>query len=798
MLRQVVHRFIPFVLCCLFVAPSSFFIACGGGEVCTKNADCVDHPDYGKGYACIKKDGVRACVQSCPSACQKDADCGLCIGGKNYCVGGVCTYQAEQCPASCTQDSECSKCENGRNSCSNGVCKAPEPTCPTSCTQDSECSKCEDNKVHCLQGACSTKQAPKCPDSCTRDSDCDACSDGKTSCVGAVCAKEPSCPSSCTQDSDCAKCSNNKTSCVNSICAEKTTPTCPSSCSQDSDCAKCSGNKTSCVNNICAEKTTPTCPSSCSQDSDCAKCSNNKTSCVNNVCAEKIVPACPASCSQDADCAKCPDDKTSCSNSVCAKKAGPTCPAVCRKDSDCSPCPTGKQFCVAGVCDAKPVCPSSCSKNSDCSACPVGKQSCVAGVCGGTTTCPSSCSVHSDCAKCTGNKIACVGGVCSKPVTCPASCSSDAQCIACGGHYGCRQSKCQLKLPPSSGPGQTCSSSKPCKTGELCIEADGVSTCFQDCSSKPSACTSNTDGRTACRPFARDSSGNVISVCLGVSKKGGACGYSFLQQADCQGGLNPPLYCAANKTCKEGVLQTKAGDPCNTSTDQSDPRKLCDRSKQLVCDEKTGKCAGITHAKEGEECDASGQVLGKIIICDPNVAGLTCIQFSSTEKISRCHRTCTPSASNQCSHKTGLSCEPLLSGGRGLCMDKVCTKNSDCVFANYVCAPRQTGGNMCFPPIPDGPKTFGQVCGSPSRTEGCKKNLDCLRFLQSKKGYCSPDCTAAGSTCPTLGGIASVCRQVFSNGDKACIFPCGAPGQVCPSGLTCSSRLNICIGPHTP
>lgn len=765
--------------------------ACGSNEECAADGDCVSLPQYGRGFTCEGEAGKRTCQRQCPTSCQADGDCGKCSGGKTYCVNGTCDYQPFQCPTSCSADNDCQSCENGQTSCVNGVCTQPPTVCPASCKVDTDCKDCADGNNSCLQGTCG--QVPTCPATCQVDVDCLPCTDGKTKCgPTGVCEAPPStvCPATCQQNEDCAPCPDGKIGCINGVCAEPQAQ-CPSACVRDIECSACASGLTSCIAGKCAAP--PTCPNSCLTNADCAPCGADNQECVNGACGKMT---CPTSCTVDGDCATCEAGKQSCVNGTCDAK--PACPSSCTADADCGNCPTDQRDCLNGICAQKPVCPSSCNADSECSTCPTDQKDCVNGVCTKRPpACPASCAVNSDCAQCSGGKVVCTSGTCQVPTTCPFSCARDGECAACGGFYECRQSSCKIKQPPLAGPGQVCDTNNRCRNGDVCITSsdDNRSFCFEDCTSNNNLCAKNTtDGRTQCVPFATDQQGNTVSVCINVAKKGQPCSFGVAQQSRCQTGLNPPLYCSANNICRQTVVQTTAGAACNKQGDTTDPLKLCDRTKNLTCDQNTGKCIKFQFAKEGEKCDVNG-TSGTMILCDPQEQDLSCISFNAARTISYCHKTCTPSASNQCAHKTGLKCEPLLPNNGGLCMDSTCTTNADCAFSTYECVTRTSGGNICYPPEPPGPKKFGEVCGQPSNTKGCTTGLFCLIEQGKTDGFCSKDCTTAGTTCPNAGTFSSSCQQINSNGTKACVIACSSTSTNCPTGLSCNTNFNLCLAP---
>jgi hypothetical protein len=298
--------------------------------------------------------------------------------------------------------------------------------------------------------------------------------------------------------------------------------------------------------------------------------------------------------------------------------------------------------------------------------------------------------------------------------------------------------------------------------------------------------------------FARTSDGDTVSVCLGEGQKGSKCGFEGLGQSICKRSQNPPLYCNNKGNCDETVVQKKAGDACNTETDNTDPLKICDSSLGLVCGAQ-GTCVVADQADEGQQCDPDGKTLGKQVLCK---TGMICVGFTfGSITANHCHKECDTSKSNCAS---GTSCLALSGGGtRGVCLTTNCISDADCPLTNYQCAQTTGGQKICFPPYPTGPKDFGQICGTPVNTKGCKKDLFCIKGNSSDpEGFCTSECTQT-NTCPSYTNaqgksITAQCTAINTQGDKACLFPCGQPGQICPDGLACKPITGgdqICLAP---
>jgi hypothetical protein len=182
------------------------------------------------------------------------------------------------------------------------------------------------------------------------------------------------------------------------------------------------------------------------------------------------------------------------------------------------------------------------------------------------------------------------------------------------------------------------------------------------------------------------------------------------------------------------------------------------------------------------------------VICDPSIPNINCLQFDNDGDVRRCHVLCNPQASGQCSHKAGLTCLAFQTGGtEGVCLDLTCTQDSDCLYTDYTCVASSAGGNICYPPTPTGPNTFGTLCDTPARTKGCTTGTFCLREQNKSAGFCSVDCSQSGVTCPKLGTLTSTCESLGTN-FSACVFKCTTNAD-CPTGLSCNTSFGLCLAP---
>lgn len=495
----------------------------------------------------------------------------------------------------------------------------------------------------------------------------------------------------------------------------------------------CAINQT-CVEGKCLDNT-----ALCFGDLDCKP---NQT-CQNKRCVDK-----PCTCQTDADCAR--DGSKSCKDCQCVDKTGP---CLCKSNADC---PNPGETCQDCSCVLV------CRSDADCRA----GLKCTNGIC---KSAPCGCLTDADCPsgnvcrecqclECATDRDCPVGRSCTGNRCVPScGCVSDADCPM---GTLCRECQC-IRENQGRDVGQTCDErSSPCKDGLICLAVeDGTQLCIQRCSSDRD-CAANAFRKT-CQAFSVR--GGQQSFCVGLANKGERCGFAGVgsRQAIC-----PPN---GNLICEAGICQER---PSGTG-------------------------------KEGESCGNNGQ--GSTCASD-----LICLSFSQGGSLNRCHRRCDPNKKGECTYP-GTKCLPLLQGGQGICMDDTCTKDSDCAYPNYACRdfPNTGSGKLCFPKEESGPVGFGGLCGQPASTKGCNTdankggdpNLFCLvANQQGSDGYCSYICTQT-NTCPkyvTKDGraIQATCVQIGQDGSKACLFPCGQPGQTCPDNLTCQNvGQQVCLAP---
>lgn len=538
----------------------------------------------------------------------------------------------------------------------------------------------------------------------------------------------------CTTDADCA----DGEACVAAGCIVRVpTEICPLLCRMDEECKSCAGGRTRCINGAC--KAPVVCPANCTTHTDCAVCSGGKTSCLQGVCGNPLT--CPASCAADADCLACSDGKTSCLNGACGKAI---CPSRCARDRDCELCSDKRTLCLRAACRARPTtCPQSCWIDDDCAGCATGKQSCVAGVCGKVEcTADQSCPV--------GKK--CVWKACVEPPSVGQSC-----------------------------PDGTCPDGMACWSGS----------CFQNCTSNPSICQSNTDGRTFCLPaFVKNN--RQVSLCFAAAKEGELClGASFntSRQAFCETGQEPYLYCNSLGVCESAQSQNKVGAICSRRGDPTEPIRVCNREAGLACDERGNvpKCVQANTVGIGAQCDPYG-ILGSVpTLCSGN---LLCIPFYPPYAVGRCHSSCTVGKQDACP-LSGDACVPLSYPGnrQGVCLQQGCTDS--CQLTGYECRSGQ-----CFPPRPEGNTGFGQSCGDAI----CQKDLECWSPSGRGQGYCTPVCTNDGGCPPYRDGngklLQASCVRI-SQSKRYCIFVCqpGNQNADCPASTTCTNVTGgyICL-----
>ncbi|HAA53171.1 MAG TPA: hypothetical protein DCE42_00360 [Myxococcales bacterium] len=646
----------------------------------------------------------------------------------------VCTLDRD-----CPTGHLCNKDDKGEAFCE--AVKLDE--CPSSCKVDADCSKCDAEKQQCVQGVCGKETEKTCPTTSTSNQDCIPCLSNQSYCVGGVCGEKPTCPQTCAQDADCAPCTDTKF-CVEGACAKEKVA-CPSTCTKDDDCKSCPDQKLACTEGTCQQPSQ--CPDSCATDTDCSKCAVKDRVCVFGKCGD---PDCPASCQDDSDCAKCSSGNTSCVNNVCSAKA--VCPKFCFIDQDCAQCSKDLQKCTNGSCGDQVLCPESCNADSDCSACPA-------------------------------NRVACRNGSCAEKDPCPTTCTEDKDCSACGTGYVCDPTAKTCKNPNAVGVGGECDANKPCQRDLSCLAIENIqkSYCFQVCNPKSKICDSNkADGRDQCLEFPIEKGSE--HVCIGSAAKGEACGFAIAKQALCDVSTSATLYCSTKKgTCEDITIQTKEDDPCTPTGSTDEPILRCDVSKGLYCDPTTKKCGKQNFAQEGELCDPSGRVLGKVINCG---SGMSCVSFATGTNL-RCHVDCSTNQSGQCSHNKDTTCVPTTTGGAGACLDTQCQSDADCTFKGYFCL-RSQSGNICAPEPPAGPVSYGGICGIPLDKYGCDAKSSCAQVSAGSLGFCTVGCDSK-TPCPSLktanGDIKATC--VSQRGVLFCVFLCDSNSPVCPTGMKC-------------
>jgi len=378
----------------------------------------------------------------------------------------------------------------------------------------------------------------------------------------------------------------------------------------------------------------------------------------------------------------------------------------CRDRGDC----LAEQRCVEARCVAQQSCPTTpCSAGRKCEegqCVPLVGVQCQAG----QTRCGDDCVLlQTDrwhcgaCDKACTVGQACQGGRCQTPGCrsrddCPVGKRCDAQsgrCVGCqedtdclnGTHCDQATQTCKDNVPP--GPGSPCNPDNSCPEGLGCFQVpDKAKICFE-------LCAKDADCKDPKRPRCLAVAPN-IKTCLYYAKKGEACSLLVPQQAVCEVGHEPPLYCnQKTERCDAVIMQTKEGAPCNKQGDSTPPIRRCDPKASLVCAQDTETCTKTSVAKEGERCDPTGSE-GKQIPCE---AGVACVGLSQDGKIKRCHRPCEPGkGSDQCPIP-GTTCEAIVQGGGGVCFDRDCEKDSDCAFPDYKC--RNTmSGKICLPDAP--------------------------------------------------------------------------------------------------
>jgi hypothetical protein len=349
-----------------------------------------------------------------------------------------------------------------------------------------------------------------------------------------------------------------------------------------------------------------------------------------------------------------------------------------------------------------------------------------------------------------------------------------------------------------------CATPTACAAGLACRFFTGQPTiCYQDCSTSPNVCAANTDGRTTCQAF-----GATTSLCVEIVPTSGVCDTAKSKICgptdECNNGVCTPLptgalfaacgpgtstVCGTGQTCTltSGALTNgNCFDNCNPATPTCTTATFAGQCVALstpgagVCvPNGTGAQDSVCGQEEGaafdraKECSSTGNLL--CLVFDSNTTKGVCVP-----EVTSCT---TP---NACA--TGRTCLDL-TGGSGACAESCTASAAVCTAAGKNCVQISATDSVCGPA---GSKVFGDIC---SNTVLCAPDLTCLRATAtSTQGFCTQDCGPT-ATCPTTPA-GSACTPLSAT-DSLCIWPCGQPGQQCPTNLTCQSAgtSSFCLAP---
>ena len=623
----------------------------------------------------------------------------------------------------------------------------------------------------------------------------------------------------CAKDADCAskgddyKCKlnteTNKRTCqqetASTVCKE-------TDCASDDDCKDCSDGKTKCDT---AAKTCGTGGSStvcketdCASDDDCKDCSGGKTKCdtATKTCGTGgSSTVCKNPCSTNSDCKDCSGGNNTCNNGTCGP--GGNNPAV---GDNCNPqqadsCGTdGKLVCLA-VSQTEAYCGEVCTDDAGCT--DPARNKCVTLSDGTTKVCLGEADKDGACGISGKTQVVCKEGT-TPPLGCQGGKCVELQVVAtneaCGG-----------------------GSTKTCADTDICVTlASGASNgyCLTKCDPANNTCPNN--GR-----------------CVSLQGSGGACipAGTAAEGADCEdvsaGGakLDPAKMCASGFSCdattKKCVKVPEAAtfEACGGNTGkQCASTDICVRFSQTAtqgfclttCDPNAPNCANggeclalsggsgacglVGTLTEDKVCESAGDTAPKLDPATSCAKGLICLVFS--DGVGMCTSTLAGGCSSGTCPGTNRKCIDLQSGD-GACA-KDCTTTDTCTTddpaTECLDLTSQVGGKVCAPKPVFGPNDFGQICSDPTKTNGCKEGLLCMRQASTDpSGFCSKTCTTdtdcAGYKNSAGTAINGTCVQNGQN--KICLFDCSQPGSTCPDGTTCqalSSGAQFCFPGSTP
>ncbi|MCB9637942.1 MAG: hypothetical protein H6727_03445 [Myxococcales bacterium] len=331
-----------------------------------------------------------------------------------------------------------------------------------------------------------------------------------------------------------------------------------------------------------------------------------------------------------------------------------------------------------------------------------------------------------------------------------------------------------------------------CQAGLICLGiSETESRCFQDCTANNAVCAANTDGRTDC-----SDANETYKICVNNNAtEGQKCGFNNESQANCKNdpaAVNPELYCSATtQKCAKYELKTNEGDPCNGANDNSDPFKICDRTKDLICGDQN-TCVKATVADTLKKCGVNSTICKQ---------GDICLRFSDQVQHGYCMSNCNPSAPN-CAG--GARCAALTNGG-GACVPagnlgigKICGGASDPNAETYDTSTSCLSGMSCV--TLSSTATEGVCMGSATSCQAagaCGSGEVCLP-LQNGAGACAKPCTTdtectandPKSSCLDIGTSSKVCGPEAPSGPVGLGGICSTDGtkvttEGCQKGLSC-------------
>lgn len=834
-----------------FVLASALAVGCGGSEECQSNGDCKSKGDN---YKCSLKDGKKQCVQG-----NETSTCGgVTCGANQTCVNDKCVDCESNSDCSTGQT-----CENG--TCKTTGTGGCNPACPTgqkcvnnACVECQQDTDCQSNQACDNQGKCVDKNGcnPPCPTGqscvnqqcveCQQDTDCQAnqtCNSGK--CENKPTGCNPPCQSGeqCVNNA-CVQCVKNEDCQATEVCNSGKCEAKPTGCNPPCQ------NGEKCVNNACVQ---------CQQDSDCAtgQTCDNTGKCVtptgcNPPCAsgEKCVNNACVECQTDADCAA----TEVCTSGKCTTKTPPQCNPACQAGQTCvngqcvqctqdADCQSGEQClnntCVTKTCVSDNDCnPGETCANGKCES-PVGKVCDTNNPCAPGFICLQATQTTAYCFQnCSSSPTICANNTADGRTNCAqvATDNVTGQPISICLKFEKKGGKCagptwnttgQALCENSTTPPLYCSQAGVCnefqtrtKAGEKCNTSNDTSEPRYLCDAKSNLVCSGTSGTCVAALIAKegepcDTQGTTLGkpticdpsdpsmICISFDQARGL--------ARCQKQCDPQKagQCShdSNLTCW-GIL-TGGGGICYDV--------VC--TKDSECSQKNYSCIdNPIQGQSGKTCWPNapagpkeyGQACSEPIATKGCKAGSICLFTNDDDGY--CSQDCSnnlacPTAKDANGNTITAKCETFGQPGQTIsrCVFPCGTTGQTCPtdLSNCQDVTNSSGTSLkiCATPVPVGPNDQGGLCGLPTATKGCKKDLFCLRTTGNDNGYCSRDCTV-DKKCATFKdakgvSFALTCTAGLIGTTSVCVVTCGQPGQTCPDGTQCTTigTNSICLVP---